>query len=343
MPRSSTFTVRFNDEAVPSTGKPLTIYRVERTDGASLWLVPELPGPSGWAKAGDVVAVEEAVDFFSREIRLRPHDAFLHAMRGSCAATVTTPKALSTTTPRPFGLTRSTPHFIAKEAARLDHADHDSAIADFSEALRLDPKNTAALIGRGACRLAKSEPYKAIADLSEAIWQNPLSISAYLERGLAWDSLGEHEKAIIDYNLVLRLDSRHAVAYCRRGAARAALRNHSKALADYNEAVRLDPDCASPTTAARGCWPRAPTPRSATANKPWRRPPKLASSAAIEIPGCSAHSPPPVPRQATSSEPWNGKPKQPRSSRVRAIAHKRRRGRRFTERRSPCAMYSVRE
>ena len=62
--------------------------------------------------------------------------------------------------------------------------EHDKAITDFSEAIRLDPKYVNAYIGRGLCWYNKGEYEKAMADYNEAIRLDPEYAGAYLNRGL---------------------------------------------------------------------------------------------------------------------------------------------------------------
>jgi tetratricopeptide (TPR) repeat protein len=241
LPKASTFNLRVNDEPVLQTGTPIGIYRVERADGLALWLVPERTGPSGWAQASEVVAIEQADTYFTAQLHEHRHDAFCHAMRGLVRRERNEyQKALEDYTAAIRLEPADALFYCERGSAELDHGDHERAVADFSEALRIDSKCTAALLGRGACHLARKDRYKAVADFSEAIWQNRLATSAYVNRGLAWDSLDEHEKAIVDYDLAIRLDPQQAIAYCHRAQARAALERYARALADYDEAIRLD-------------------------------------------------------------------------------------------------------
>ena len=61
--------------------------------------------------------------------------------------------------------------------------DHDKAIADFTEAIRLNPKDAEAYYSRGGAYGEKGDYDKAIADFTEAIRLNPqcaVSIGASL-------------------------------------------------------------------------------------------------------------------------------------------------------------------
>jgi len=236
------FVLRDNGEPVERSGKSIDSYRVEQADGPSLFLKAETQGLSGWATAGEVVPVEQALDFFTQQIRAHPRDAFLHAMRAFLWRDKREfDSALSDDNEAIELDPKNAANHCSRGFDRQSRKEYDKAINDFDEAIRLEPKNTLAYVGRGISRASRKEYNKAIADFSEAIWLDPLSVTAYYNRGLAWQSKQEYAKAIIDYNLAIRLDPQHAVACCQRGSAWAALKKYERALTDYNEAIRLDP------------------------------------------------------------------------------------------------------
>ena len=89
--------------------------------------------------------------------------------------------------------------YVNRGLAWADKQEYDKAIADFTEAIRLDPKNACAYNNRGM-RLGRQEGAfdKAIADFTEAIRLDPKNASAYGNRGLAWGDKKEYDKAIAD-------------------------------------------------------------------------------------------------------------------------------------------------
>jgi tetratricopeptide (TPR) repeat protein len=97
--------------------------------------------------------------------------------------------------------------------AWLDKGELDKAIADFTQAIRLDPKASDPYSDRGVAWYLKGEYDKAIADCSEAIRLNPKDEMAFGNRGLTWSCKGEYDKAIADYNKVICLDPENADAY----------------------------------------------------------------------------------------------------------------------------------
>ena len=97
------------------------------------------------------------------------------------------------------------------------------------------------IANRGSAWLAKGDADKAIADYSEAIRLNPQDLGSYGNRAFALLRKGETEKAIADGNEMIRLDPKNPAGYSDRGLAWLAQGNFGKALEDCREAVRLDP------------------------------------------------------------------------------------------------------
>jgi len=123
--------------------------------------------------------------------------------------------------------------------------DNEHAIAEYSEAIRFDPKYPIAYNNRGVAYSANGDNDHAIADYTEAIRLNPNVASAYANRGRAYRAKGDYEHAIADYTKALRLDSKYAAFYNNRGLVYAAKGDSGHAIADYTEAIRLDPKLAS--------------------------------------------------------------------------------------------------
>jgi tetratricopeptide (TPR) repeat protein len=100
--------------------------------------------------------------------------------------------------------------------------------------------------GRGRIALRHGDWRRAIADFDEAIHLNPNRASLYRDRALARRQNGDLELAIEDYDEAIAHDPRHAAPYHQRGLALAAAGDLDRAILSYNTAVRLDPSDAQP-------------------------------------------------------------------------------------------------
>ena len=83
-----------------------------------------------------------------------------------------------------------------------NHGDlnqHEQAIADFSQAIRLKPQYVEAYYNRGNACLDLKRYEQAISDYSEAIRLKPEFAAAYYQRGVIYDDLGDSEKALADF------------------------------------------------------------------------------------------------------------------------------------------------
>jgi serine/threonine protein kinase/formylglycine-generating enzyme required for sulfatase activity/Flp pilus assembly protein TadD len=136
---------------------------------------------------------------------------------------------------------RDAPSYRERGIAHVRKGNFEKGIADFTEAIRLDPKLALAYACRGEVYAEKREWDKAIADLSTAIVLDPRDVLSYGCRGETYRMKGDLDRAIADYTEAIRLDSEFALAYVGRGDVFTRKSDWNKAIADYTEAIRLDP------------------------------------------------------------------------------------------------------
>jgi tetratricopeptide (TPR) repeat protein len=194
-------------------------------------------------RALENVPLQEAIEKFSEIIRDDPNNALAFFNRGRC---------------------------YQEEAQQLD-----AAIADYSQAIILNPKYAEAYNNRGVAHLSKANAYRAIADLelaiayakhanfynnmgnayfilldfsnalpnySEAIKLDPSFVSAYCNRGGTYHLQGQLGLAISDFDKAVELDPKFSGAWCGRGGAAADQENYGQAIADLTKAIQLDPN-----------------------------------------------------------------------------------------------------
>jgi tetratricopeptide (TPR) repeat protein len=122
------------------------------------------------------------------------------------------------------------------EAGQLDRA-----VADYTEAIRLDPGNVTVLSRRSLAYHDQGDPDRAVADASEAIRLDPTYGSAYTNRGLAYHAKGDLARAVADATEAMRLLPGDAKPHNNRGNAYFARGDLDRAMADFDAAIRLDP------------------------------------------------------------------------------------------------------
>ena len=117
----------------------------------------------------------------------------------------------------------------------------DAAIANYTEAIELDPQDAAAYFNRGLAWYDQDDLDRAIADYTEAIKLAPQFALAYNNRGIASSDQGDFDRAIADYSAAITFDPQYAAAYSNRGTAYKAKGDLDRAIADYTKAIKLDP------------------------------------------------------------------------------------------------------
>jgi tetratricopeptide (TPR) repeat protein len=103
--RSNDFTLHIEDDVIDRK-RVIHFYRVEQENGPWLWVRADGNGFSGWALYDQVVAVEDAIGFFTDQIRDDPQDVFPYVMRAMLWQ---------------------------------DRREIDKALRDYDQVLRLDP------------------------------------------------------------------------------------------------------------------------------------------------------------------------------------------------------------
>lgn len=144
-----------------------------------------------------------------------------------------------------YSLRKSANGYLRSGISYAASQDYDHAVADFSEAIRIDSQFALAFYDRGLAYSFKHDPVRALADYNEAIRLDPTYADALFNRGITHGIMQDLDAAIADFSAVIRLNPRHVGAFVERGNVYGAKQDFDRASADLREAARLRPDLAS--------------------------------------------------------------------------------------------------
>jgi tetratricopeptide (TPR) repeat protein len=117
----------------------------------------------------------------------------------------------------------------------------DSAVADFTKALTLDPDFTQAYLNRGFALIQNGDPQAAIADLDLVLERQPENAAAFSLRGTARLRNGDHSGAVEDYTRAVELDSANPAARADLGFAYFFAGDYETAAAAFDQSLTLQP------------------------------------------------------------------------------------------------------
>jgi tetratricopeptide (TPR) repeat protein len=179
------------------------VFTVSLTNGEWLWIAER----GGWLWEKDVIPFNESIKLLSERVTKEKNGENYH-LRG---------------------------------VAYLAHGQFDNAIADFTESLRLKPRNAGALNNRGQASYSKGDFKSAVQDFTAAIVieaRNPLILN---NRALAYIELDDSANAMTDLQAALALVPDYAEALNNRGIVHQKLEKVDDAIADFSKALEVDP------------------------------------------------------------------------------------------------------
>ena len=135
--------------------------------------------------------------------------------------------------------------FYWRAVAQMFLRNDEPGIADFSTAIRLDPKEERYYVDRAAAYMGlRGREAEAIQDLSTALALKPGSYPARYNRGIAYYQMGEFDRSIRDFSDLMAAfpsDPMNLAARRNRAVVYGAQGLHEKAIEELDEVLRVDP------------------------------------------------------------------------------------------------------
>jgi tetratricopeptide (TPR) repeat protein len=114
-----------------------------------------------------------------------------------------------------------------------------SSIADYDQALLIDPHYADAYDSRSLVYDQSGDRTHAIADLNRLIELVPTNARAHLKLGGVYDAEGQYERAITEYNQAIEIQPAYIEAFVLRGDAYEAVGDNQRAVADFKTALSI--------------------------------------------------------------------------------------------------------
>jgi tetratricopeptide (TPR) repeat protein len=146
----------------------------------------------------------------------------------------------------------------------------DEAMAQYSEALRIKPDFAAAHYNLGRALQRQGRINEAMAQYSEALRLQPSHPQAHNVLGLALAGQGRLDEAMAQYSEALRIKPDFAAAHYNLGRALERQGRINEAIVQYSEALRFDPDFPQARGLLSDLMSRAKSPNPAVGTPPQR-------------------------------------------------------------------------
>ena len=140
---------------------------------------------------------------------------------------------------KPIGDENLAVTYFNRGNARLRKGNFDSAIGDYTEAIKLKPKYSKAYANRGAAWYNKGRHDNAIDDYSNAITLNPKDPFSFNNRGKAFLAVGKFQRAILDFKKASHISPTNAQIQHGLGEAYLASSDTSSAMTAWRNSCDL--------------------------------------------------------------------------------------------------------
>ncbi|NML21213.1 tetratricopeptide repeat protein [Pseudoflavitalea sp. G-6-1-2] len=180
-----------------------------------------------------------------KAVQLSPNNGVCHAFLAECYRKQSNATAAKQSADKAISLLQSPATAMDHFALGLAHTiaeKPEAAIADYRNAIALNPRYAGAYLKKGALFYGQNQNDSAFADLSKAIEINDGFEEAYMMRGNILFAQQQFDAAAQDYSKTIALDPKSPTGYLYRGNIYAKQKQYEQAATDLTKAIELSPD-----------------------------------------------------------------------------------------------------
>ncbi len=126
--------------------------------------------------------------------------------------------------------------------AYYQRGDLNRALAEYDQALAIDPNNVEAHSNRTIVYTIKKDFNRALADINEALTINPNDAEVYNNRGNVYNAMEDLNRALMDYNEAINYDPSRALFYLNRGGVYFQMKDFNRSIEDFNQGLSINPN-----------------------------------------------------------------------------------------------------
>jgi tetratricopeptide (TPR) repeat protein len=131
--------------------------------------------------------------------------------------------------------------YVERGETEIELKQYDAALADLDKAVELKPDDMNAIKFRGFAEIGLNQWDKAVADFSAVIQKNPDALQSYDRRALAYRNLKNYDASIADYTYLITKNPNDIEALTKRGYTYSLAQQYENAIADYQAVLKANP------------------------------------------------------------------------------------------------------